>query len=74
MCGDGAVGKTCFLIRTCINAYPVDFIPTVFDNYYDDVYYCGNKYPITLWDLGGGEEYDRLRYVPLIIIIDSNRD
>jgi small GTP-binding protein len=59
--GDGAVGKTCMLISYCKNAFPEDFVPTVFDNYYAIVMVNDQQLEFGLWDTAGEEEYDQLR-------------
>jgi len=59
--GDGAVGKTCLLIAYIEDKFPRDYVPTVFDNYEQELTYEGQEVKLSLWDTAGQEGYTKIR-------------
>ncbi|ODV90727.1 hypothetical protein CANCADRAFT_110021 [Tortispora caseinolytica NRRL Y-17796] len=59
--GDGACGKTSLLNVFTRGYFPQVYEPTVFENYFHDIYVDGIAVHLSLWDTAGQEEFDRLR-------------
>jgi small GTP-binding protein len=59
--GVGGVGKTSFLITFSGSVFPVDYVPTVFDNHTAHVKLGEASVALSLWDSLHRSDYDRLR-------------
>ncbi|KAF6132572.1 ras-like protein family member J [Phyllostomus discolor] len=71
--GDGAVGKTCLLMSYANDAFPEEYVPTVFDHYAVTVTVGGKQHLLGLYDTAGQEEWvpelkDCMPHVPYVLI------
>eukprot|EP01129_Flabellula_baltica_P014237 TRINITY_DN6777_c0_g1_i1.p1 TRINITY_DN6777_c0_g1~~TRINITY_DN6777_c0_g1_i1.p1 ORF type:complete len:310 (-),score=66.28 TRINITY_DN6777_c0_g1_i1:8-937(-) len=59
--GDGAVGKSSFLISFTMNAFMTDYVPTTFDNYNAMIPFEDTNVFLGLWDTAGQADFEKLR-------------
>eukprot|EP01091_Cochliopodium_minus_P006563 TRINITY_DN16514_c0_g1_i1.p1 TRINITY_DN16514_c0_g1~~TRINITY_DN16514_c0_g1_i1.p1 ORF type:complete len:204 (-),score=62.81 TRINITY_DN16514_c0_g1_i1:26-637(-) len=79
--GDEKIGKTSLLITYTSNTFPIDFIPSIFENYCTNMMFQEKAVRLSLWDTQGNEDFDRLRpltypqtnvFVVCFSVIDPN--
>ena len=63
--GDGAVGKTCLLLRYTQNVYHIDaeYVPTIMDEAKANKEVDGELVKLELWDTAGQEDFAHLRTI-----------
>ncbi|CAD8106791.1 unnamed protein product [Paramecium sonneborni] len=61
--GDSSVGKTSILLTYTQDRFPIDYVPTVFENYSNVISVDNTQVQLTLWDTAGQESYERLRMI-----------
>ena len=59
--GDGFVGKTCMIMSYCLDEFPSDHVPTVFDNHMASLNLDGTPVKLGLWDTAGQDEFKKIR-------------
>ncbi|XP_059486484.1 ras-like GTP-binding protein RhoL [Neocloeon triangulifer] len=64
--GDANVGKKSFLFTYTTKEFPGEYIPTVFDNYTENIKVDGKEYNISVWDTTGLEHYDKVRVITYV--------
>ena len=59
--GDGAVGKTTFLLSYTAKSFLTEYTPTIFDNFCQIEPVGNDVFNVSLWDTAGQDEYSTYR-------------